>query len=86
MSSSAAYRADHHLQSKSAQPLFHSTDAELGKRYIGAEGGLRTWLMEGKVAVRPGYLGVEVRILIIVLSMSLHLASIVMSDANQHGE
>jgi hypothetical protein len=65
MVSSAVYQVDHHLQSKSAQSLFHSTDVELGKRYMGAEGEFRTWLMEGRVATTPGYLGVEVSLSIL---------------------
>ena len=37
-------------QSDSVQSLFYSTDAELGKKYMGAEGGFREWLEAGKVA------------------------------------
>ena len=40
--------------------LFYSGDADLGKKYIGAEGGLRTWLAEGKVTQLPSFLSSEV--------------------------
>ncbi|CZT00651.1 related to epoxide hydrolase [Rhynchosporium graminicola] len=41
---------------ESVQSLFHSTDAELGKKYMGATGGFRTWLSEGKVAEKEAWL------------------------------
>ncbi|KAG4430757.1 hypothetical protein IFR05_013758 [Cadophora sp. M221] len=44
---------------ESAQSLFHSTDAELGKTYMGARGGFRKWLGEGKVAEREEWLSSE---------------------------
>jgi len=44
----AAQLLDAH--SDSARSLFYSTDADLGKKYMGAEGGIRTWLEEGKLA------------------------------------
>ncbi|KAH7314146.1 Alpha/Beta hydrolase protein [Rhexocercosporidium sp. MPI-PUGE-AT-0058] len=44
---------------ESAQSLFHSTDTELGKEYMGARGGFRKWLGEGKVAEREEWLSPE---------------------------
>ncbi|KAK0118184.1 hypothetical protein ONS95_012489 [Cadophora gregata] len=44
---------------ESAQSLFHSTDAELGKKYMGARGGFRKWLSEGQVAERESWLSKE---------------------------
>lgn len=42
------------------QSLFYSKDAELGKRYMGAAGGMREWLTEGKVAPREPFFTEEV--------------------------
>lgn len=50
------------LQSESVESLFFATDNEIGKKYKGALGGLRTWLTEGKTADLPAYLTSEVRI------------------------
>ncbi|RDW79853.1 alpha hydrolase-24 [Coleophoma cylindrospora] len=36
--------------------LFHSRDEELGKKYLGAQGGFRTWLSQAKTAEWPNYL------------------------------
>ncbi|KAL2061843.1 hypothetical protein VTL71DRAFT_7221 [Oculimacula yallundae] len=44
---------------ESAQSLFHSTDAELGKKYMGARGGFRKWLSEGKIAEKEAWLTSE---------------------------
>ncbi|KAI9739920.1 MAG: hypothetical protein M1818_004976 [Claussenomyces sp. TS43310] len=44
---------------ESAQSMFFSKDNELGKKYMGAEGGFRTWLTEGKVAPYPPFVSTE---------------------------
>ena len=44
------------------ESLFFATDNEIGKKYKGALGGLRTWLTEGKTADLPAYLTSEVKI------------------------
>ena len=49
-------------QVESALSLFFSTDAELGKKYMGATGGFREWLTEGKVAPSPTFVSSEVRL------------------------
>lgn len=38
----------------------HSRDAEIGKKYMGAEGGTRVWLRDSKVADPPSYRTKEV--------------------------
>jgi soluble epoxide hydrolase/lipid-phosphate phosphatase len=48
-------------QVESALSLFFSTDAEVGKKYMGATGGFREWLTEGKVAPSPPFVSSEVR-------------------------
>jgi hypothetical protein len=48
------------LQADSALSLFHNRNEEIGKKYMGAEGGIRTWLEAGKVADAPEYLSKEV--------------------------
>jgi hypothetical protein len=48
------------LQSESVESLFFATDNDIGKKYKGASGGLRTWLTEGKTADLPAYLTSEV--------------------------
>ncbi len=45
----------------------HSTDNELGKKYMGATGGIRTWLSEGKIAKREEWLEPEVSTCKIIL-------------------
>jgi len=42
------------------QSLFYSTDADLGKKSMGARGGFKTWLSEGKVAPKETWLSQEV--------------------------
>ncbi|KUJ06284.1 alpha/beta-hydrolase [Mollisia scopiformis] len=54
------FKEDHAAQLMNAhvdsmQSLMHSRDAELGKKYMGAEGGTRNWLEAGKVADPPSY-------------------------------
>ncbi|KAG4420888.1 hypothetical protein IFR04_005972 [Cadophora malorum] len=44
---------------KSVQSLFYSTDADLGKKSMGARGGFKTWLSEGKVAPKETWLSQE---------------------------
>ncbi|KAL3424069.1 epoxide hydrolase [Phlyctema vagabunda] len=44
---------------ESVVSLFHSHDEELGKKYIGAQGGFREWLTKGRVAERPSYFSSE---------------------------
>lgn len=39
-----------------------SEDEEVSKKYMGATGGLRQWLEEGKIADAPSYLTAEVRL------------------------
>lgn len=48
------------LQSESVESLYFSTENEIGKKYKGAPGGLRTWLTEGKTVDLPAYLTSEV--------------------------
>jgi soluble epoxide hydrolase/lipid-phosphate phosphatase len=47
-------------QPDSVQSLFHSKDEEQVKKYMGAEGGFRTWVAESMVAETPRYLSEEV--------------------------
>lgn len=49
------------MQSDSVESLFFTTDNEVKKEYQGAEGGLRTWLTEGKTLDLPCYVTEEVR-------------------------
>ncbi|KAE9363041.1 alpha/beta-hydrolase [Stipitochalara longipes BDJ] len=39
----------------SAQTLFHSRDDEVGKKYMGAVGGIRSWLEEGRTTETGSY-------------------------------
>lgn len=39
--------------------LFHTRDEVIGKKYMGAEGGFRTWLEAGMTAPAPSYLSKE---------------------------
>lgn len=48
------------LQSASVESLFFATDNEINKKYKGAPGGFRTWLIEGKTVDLPAYLTSEV--------------------------
>jgi len=43
------------------QSLFHSKEEEQVKEYMGVEGGFRTWVGEGMMAEKPGYLSEQVR-------------------------
>lgn len=42
------------------QALFHTSDEEVGKRYMGAEGGMRDWLEERRGVLLPEYFTTEV--------------------------
>jgi soluble epoxide hydrolase/lipid-phosphate phosphatase len=50
------------LQPESVESLYFTNDDEVNKKYKGAPGGLRTWLIEGKTADYPSYLTSEVNI------------------------
>jgi hypothetical protein len=51
--------------------LIHSDDEETVKKYMGATGGLRKWLEEGKIADAPKYLTAEVCLLVPSLELKL---------------
>ncbi|KAG0649252.1 Cytosolic epoxide hydrolase 2 [Hyphodiscus hymeniophilus] len=40
---------------ESVESLFFSRDEDLGKKYMGAVGGFRTWLTDGKTAPSPAF-------------------------------
>jgi soluble epoxide hydrolase/lipid-phosphate phosphatase len=48
------------MKSESMRSLMFTTDADIGKKYMGAEGGTRIWLEAGKVAPAVSYFSPEV--------------------------
>jgi hypothetical protein len=43
------------------QSLFHTSDENIKKKYMGAEGGTRVWFSGGNIAPAPAYLSKDVR-------------------------
>jgi hypothetical protein len=52
------------------ESLFFATSDEIGKKYKGAPGGLRTWLIESKTTDLPAYRTPEVRLVTVRFMIS----------------